>query len=150
MYISVFGLGFTVFVNENRSQESFETEIQALQPNCTYPTKDNPFMNVNIFEQLDNPTRPEGCDITDPYVMEDIEEKFGTDLFKDVSDIFGKQQSQRQYHKMPSTTIPNDREAFNNFLHGDMRSCKENRYDCVPYERLQQKRPIFPYESGRM
>lgn len=156
LYVAIFGLAFTMFVYENKTEEF--SSFRELDPNylpsdvpCTRPTYENPFMNVDPFEQIDNPTRPEACSLFDTLdengVIEEVNDKFERNLYKDVSDIFDKRNSQREFYTNPITTIPNKQGEFAEWLYGDMRSCKDNKYDCVPYERLQQKRPIFPFSN---
>jgi hypothetical protein len=60
------------------------------------------------------------------------EEKFTDKLFGNLSDNLAFEQSMRQYTSNPSTTIPNDQNAFANFCYGGMISCKEgNAFACV-------------------
>ena len=43
-----------------------------------------------------------------------------------MSDIFGKNNSQRQFYTMPVTTIPNNQTQFANWLYKTEPTCKEN------------------------
>ena len=53
-------------------------------------------------------------------------------LFKDLGDQYVFEQSLRPFHSNPSTTIPNDQEAFSEFCYGSMISCKEgNDFACA-------------------
>jgi hypothetical protein len=53
-------------------------------------------------------------------------------LFRDLGDELTFEQSMRQFHSMPSTTIPEDQAAFAEFCYGDMISCKEgNKFACA-------------------
>lgn len=95
---------------------------------CTKSTVDNPFMNNSILDYSDNPNRPKACDIENEDIKEIVESNFNKNLFKNVSDLYGKMSSQRQYYTMPSTTIPNDRDKFMNWCFAPMvetQSCKE-------------------------
>ena len=47
-------------------------------------------------------------------------------LYKDVSDIFSKNNSQRQFYTTPVTTIPNDQGSFADWLYKTPPTCKEN------------------------
>lgn len=122
--------------------------------NCTMPTLDNPFMNATMkdFMNVDSNgniiDRPEACDPNDPIIKKDIDSKFNNDLFKDVSDIFGKMNSQRQFYTMPSTTIPNDpNNDFGKWLYNSSQTCKENQNHCLRTEDVRSKRYIFPNEN---
>jgi hypothetical protein len=53
-------------------------------------------------------------------------------LFKDLGDQYVFEQSLRPFHSNPSTTIPNDQQAFSEFCYGSMISCKEgNNFACA-------------------
>ena len=45
-------------------------------------------------------------------------------LFGDLGEKFGFDQSMWQYYSTPNTKIPNDQGAFADFLYGDMPSCR--------------------------
>lgn len=96
----------------------------------TYPTPTNPFMNVlptdmprNVYSEVHeqseeyNPDRPAAAPITDPIVKAELDDFFRTNFYNDPTDVFGKSQSQREFIVMPSTTIPNDRESYQNWLY---------------------------------
>lgn len=53
-------------------------------------------------------------------------------LFRDLGDQLVFEQSLRQFHSNPNTTIPNDQGAFADFCYGNMISCKEgNNFACA-------------------
>ena len=71
--------------------------------------------NAKKFVSQANPDQP------------DIADK----LFKDLGDQYVFEQSLRPFYSNPSTTIPNDQEAFSEFCYGSMISCKEgNNFAC--------------------
>ena len=117
---------------------------------CTKPSIDNPFMNVTMGDYLniDPETnsiidRPEACNTSDTEIKKRTDEFFNNNLFKDVNDVFGKVNSQRQFYTMPSTTIPNKRDEFAKWLYLNPKTCKEDQDFCTPYEDLRGKRPVF-------
>jgi len=99
----------------------------------TLPSPKNPFMNVLIDEIKYNPNRPEAADIGGPVVKATLDDFFRVNWYSDPTDIFGKSQSQRQFITMPSSTIPNDRESYQNWLYKiPGKTCKEGgREACV-------------------
>jgi hypothetical protein len=109
------------------------------------PSKGNPFGNVTFADYLDNPDRGPAMDITDPLVKKKIDVLFNENLYTNVSDVFGKVNSQRQFYTMPSTEIPNDRESFQNWLYGEgdvttnSKTCKENQNACYRYNDPRQQ-----------
>jgi hypothetical protein len=144
--IAGFGALLTIFLhNYNELEDVDEFTLEINKPKeCTKPTVGNPFMNVTFLDNLENPDRPEACDINDPEIKEDIDNKFYNNLFRDTSDLFGKLNSQRQFYTMPSTTVPNDRESFQNWLYKTEATCKENSDNCLRYEDIRYNRPVFP------
>lgn len=103
-------------------------------PDYTPPTARNPFMNVLLEEYKYNPQRPEAAPVTDPVVKQTMDDYFRVQWFSDPTDVFGKNQSQRQYITQPSTSIPNDRDSYQNWLYKIRgRTCKEGgREACLP------------------
>jgi hypothetical protein len=100
----------------------------------TLPTARNPFMNVLIDELKYSPTRPMAASIYDPSVKVALDDFFRTDFYKDPTDVFGRTQGQRQFVTMPSTSIPNDQESYQNWLYKiPGKTCKEGgREACMP------------------
>jgi hypothetical protein len=99
------------------------------------PTYDNPFMNPTLIDINENPEREaysKKSFINNDEVANEIEDKFSYNLYQDVSDVFGKSNSQRQFYTVPSTTIPNDQDSFAKWLYGRQPSCKENNgFQCI-------------------
>jgi hypothetical protein len=96
---------------------------------CVKPTVDNPFMNALNFDPRN---RKPACQVNSPQKMSEIEQLFNTGLYRSASDIFGKNNSQREFYVMPVTTFPNDQEGFAKWLYGTPPTCKEgNGAQCV-------------------
>jgi len=100
----------------------------------TNPSTRNPFMNVLVDELKYNPTRPAAASVLDPEVRVTLDEFFKTEFYNDPTDVFGKTQGQRQFITMPSTSIPNDVDSFQNWLYRiPGKTCKEGGRDaCLP------------------
>jgi hypothetical protein len=122
-------------------------ENDKVSEECTLPTLDNPFMNVTMKDMLNidpkKPGRPKACDTTNPEVKQKMDEMFNHNLFKDVNDVFGKMNSQRQFYTMPNTTIPNAQDDFAKWLYLNPKTCKEDQDYCLRYEDVRAKRPVF-------
>jgi hypothetical protein len=119
----------------SRAHEVYDVIGMGAAPaNLMLPTAKNPFMNVLIDEIKYNPTRPMAASILDPSVKVTLEEFFRTDFYSDPTDVFGKSQSQRQFVAMPSTSIPNDVDSYQNWLYRiPGKTCKEGgREACLP------------------
>jgi hypothetical protein len=95
-------------------------------PDHTPPTSRNPFMNVLLEEMKYNPHRGSAESVSDPIVKQTFDDFFRVQWFSDPTDVFGKNQSQRQYVTQPSTTVPNDQGAFADWLYKiPGKTCKE-------------------------
>jgi hypothetical protein len=111
------------------SKKAFECN-----PKATQPTSKNPFMNVLIDELKYNPTRPAANSVLDPLVQTTLADYFKTEFYADPTDVFGRNQGQRQWVTMPSTSIPNDVNSYQNWLYMiPFKTCKEgNSAACLP------------------
>jgi hypothetical protein len=111
------------------SKKAFECSAKATQP-----TSVNPFMNVLVDELKYNPTRPAAKSVLDPLVQTTLNDFFKTEFYSDPTDVFGRSQGQRQWITMPSTSIPNDVNSYQNWLYKiPFKTCKEgNSAACVP------------------
>jgi hypothetical protein len=108
--------------------------IPKRDPLETAPTPRNPFMNVLVDELKYNPTRPRAASVNDPKVRLELDDFFRTEFYNDPTDVFGKTQGQRQFITMPSTSIPNDVDSYQNWLYRiPGKTCKEGgREACLP------------------
>jgi hypothetical protein len=106
--------------------------MQMISERCSVPTKENPFGNVLINEYSDNPGRPPACAYKD--VETDINEKFKSGLFTDLEDVYGNENSQRQFFTTPNTEIPNDQINFAKWCYQKDKTCKENPVECTGFE----------------
>ena len=95
---------------------------------CTPPTKENPFANVLLTDLSKN--RGPACAYDT--VKDTIKTHFNDGLFRNATDVYETQNSQRQFYTMPVTSAIPDTGAFANFLYGGMKSCKANQADCGP------------------
>lgn len=128
-----FSPGVDVIGKKNAGIESMPTECigaSAKAYECasktTEPSARNPFMNVLVDELKYNPTRPAAASVLDPTVRLTLDEFFKTEFYADPTDVFGKTQGQRQWVTMPSTSIPNDVDSYQNWLYRiPGKTCKE-------------------------
>jgi hypothetical protein len=96
------------------------------QSDRTMPTGPNPFMNLLINEIKDNPTKPPAANVHTPEMARQMSDLFQTNLYNDPNDVFQHTQNQRIWSVQPSTSIPNDRESYQNWLYRvPGRTCKE-------------------------
>ncbi len=149
LYITVVTIFIILYLKYSSDYRNVDTIANIGGRVCTVPTKDNPFMNATMGDYMNiDPTtkkivdRPPACDVTDPRVKAQINEKFNEGLFRDIDDVFNRLNSQRQFYTTASTTIPNDREAFINWIGKRGPSCKEDPNACQVHEDPRLLRPI--------
>ena len=95
------------------------------------PTVENPFMNINLItDNKEKENAPPSWN--NDNIQKDIEDKFGYNLYRDVGDLYGKSNSQRQYYTVPSTTIPNNQTSFAKWCYSVGPTCKEKSIYCAP------------------
>lgn len=119
------------------SKEGFTDEdtnklINFLNEDCRIPTKVNPFMNPLIG----SPTKESSKENCESYnnkgLQREIDKNFNDGLYRDVNDIFGKNNSQRQFYSVPGGSIPNDQGSFAKWLYSTPPTCKEgNGLQCA-------------------
>ena len=99
---------------------------------CKRTTVENPFMNPTVDEYGTKVGYETACPIHNEKVYDKMNDNFHERLFQDCSDIYDKMSSQRQFYTVPSTSIPNDQEAFMNWVYRSPPTCKEgNGFGCM-------------------
>ena len=108
LFLPLFIAGLTLYLHKfnklpvPEKAKSHFIKMKELKEKCEVPSKDNPFMNTLVHELNDGPKKP-NCKVEDEDVKEDIEKNFNHNLYKDVNDIYNKNNSQRQFFTMPET-----------------------------------------------
>lgn len=124
------------FIYENKKQTEAFSEGDGVgargKPACVRPTTNNPFGNVLLTDYADQPDRPAACRVDD--VQEETRDAFNHKLYRNLTDVYEKENSQRQFYTMPSTTIPNDVKSFSEFTYGIRNNCKTNPEQCTGYD----------------
>ena len=106
---------------------------------CRRPTKENPFMNPDITE-YNTADVPAACNAEDADINDKSKTFFNHKLFRDVDELWEKQNSQRQFYTIPNTQIPNQSIEFAKWLYSGVPNCKIDGAACLRYEDLRQKR----------
>lgn len=107
----------TLFPN-GRKLETFLNDMSPTSKKYTMPTPDNPFMNVQLTDSLDNPDRPDAAPVTDKNVRAEIYKAFKQtrNIEMDTSDLFDQTQAMRTFHTLQSARVPNDQDGFLKWL----------------------------------
>lgn len=115
------------------NNQSNEELIKGLEGDCKIPTKNNPFMNPEIYDYNTNNVDEPACNTFNNKGVQSYTDKlFSSSLFRDVNDLFGKNNSQRQFYTVPGNSIPNDQDTFAKWLYATPKTCKEgNGLQCA-------------------
>ena len=108
-------------------------KLNDLNTACRVPIKDNPFMNPSLSDYGSPNPPPKSCpSYNNVGVQRRVEELFNEDLYRDVNDIFSKNNGQRQFYTVPGNQVPNDQGSFGQWLYGGPPTCKEgNKVACL-------------------
>ena len=100
---------------------------------CSLPTKDNPFMNTPFFDVSADKELPQSCTSYDNKgIQRKIEKEFDKGLYRNYTDIFGKENSQRQFFSVPGRGGVPDQSSFAHWLYRTPDTCKEgNSLACL-------------------
>ena len=134
----IIGMGIFTYLIYFKYKESFmnrennkimngseDMNINELSSECRIPTKDNPFMNPLLSDFGSNKSKPACPSYNNKGVQRVTEDFFEEDLYKDINDIFGKENSQRQFFSVPGNSVPNDRDTFMKWCYQTPPTCKE-------------------------
>ena len=101
---------------------------------CQRPTSDNPFGNVLLSDYEDNPGKLQACNASDPFIRDEINEKWSQGLFRNSTDLYNRENHARQFYSTPNTTIPNDQTSFAHWLYRTPgETCKEKYTNCTGF-----------------
>jgi len=148
MFYIPFVVGIATYVLSRRYRETFlnvtneqlmndiqtgEDLIKNLEGSCKTPSKDNPFMNPEISDYNTTNMEEPACSSYNNKGLQNYSDKiFNESLFRDVNDLFGKGNSQRQFYTVPGNSIPNDQDTFAKWLYATPKTCKEgNGLQCA-------------------
>jgi hypothetical protein len=106
------------------------TQPTQFSKKCRQTTRHNPFQNTLVTE-FQKPAALQ--DICQPDPAE-VEDNFNTGLYRNIEDIYNKENSQRQFFTMPDGGVP-DTKAFRDFVYGmpGKDTCKSNPQVCTGY-----------------
>ena len=76
---------------------------------------------MNVLNS-DNRQREAACDPLDPEVKYEIENKFEKSIFRDIDDVWERNNAGRTFYTTAATTIPNDQTGFAEWLYSGLRA----------------------------
>ena len=111
-----------------KSQEQLKPFKNTKQIESTYH---NPYANI-LLSEYGNGSRQNNIDMNSKESMDKVRNNFSNNLYRDANDIFGKNNSQRQFMMNPIQTIPNNQNDFARWCYAKPPTCKEgNVNECI-------------------
>ena len=103
---------------------------------CQPSTPSNPFGNVLPTDYVADPARGAAC--MDRNTQDN---NWSQGLFRNVNDVWDRNNGQLTFNTQPSTTIPNDRDAFQKWLYQIPYVCKDGDMEaCYGIDEMQTRR----------
>ena len=131
------GKNYSESVNNPRNltpEISFDKYNYYKEKTCRKPTADNPFANIVFTDYLDAGNVPEPCNVDDKNVQKEMNYLYNSSIYRNIEDVFERENSQRIFYTVPVTTIPNKQTEFANWLYRTGPTCKENSANCTYFE----------------
>ena len=120
---------FLLYFLIDDEETTIDEQLEDIMEKCRQPTFENPFMNVL---QTNKNYKYPACDYNK--YKDKIDEYYNFNLYTDVGDIFSLGSTNRQFYTLPNDTVPNDQEAYANWLYKQKYNCKTNGIGCVVYK----------------
>ena len=111
---------------ENQLKNDVPVTADPYNYNCNLPTRNNPFMNPSFMDVSADKPLPKACSSYDNKgIQRRMETNFNKGLYRNYTDIFGKENSQRQFFTVPGREGIPDQSAFAKWLYETPGTCKE-------------------------
>jgi len=119
---------------KNEKKVSWEKNQLYVKNTGRKPTVQNPFTNIVFSDYLDANKLAEPCNIDDHEISNQMQNLYNSSIYRNLSDVWERENSQRMFYTTPIQTIPNNQTDFANWLYKTGPSCKENTEYCTYYE----------------
>lgn len=113
---------------------SWEKNQEYIKNTSRKPTVDNPFTNIVFSDYLDSGNLAEPCNIDDDDVPNQMQNLYNSSIYRNLEDVWERENSQRIFYTVPIQTVPNSQTDFANWLYKTGPSCKDNTQYCTYYE----------------
>lgn len=131
-------INYDEYVNKEKKKKqkkiSWEKNNDYVKNTCRKPTVDNPFTNIVFTDYLDSGNLAEPCNIDDDDVQNQMQNLYNSSIYRNLEDVWERENSQRMFYTVPIQTVPNSQTDFANWLYKTGPSCKENTQYCSYYE----------------
>jgi predicted membrane protein len=116
---------------EKEKKITWEKNELYKKDNGRKPTVENPFTNIVFSDYLDAPNLAEPCNIDDNNIAYEMQNLYNSSIYRNTSDVWERENSQRMFYSVPIQTIPNNQTDFANWLYKTGPSCHENTNYCT-------------------
>lgn len=124
-------------MNDKNKEVVNQPVLEHHNDKCNLPTKNNPFMNPSFTNVSSDKPLPKACtSYENKGIQRQIEHNFNDGLYRNYNDIFGKENSQRQFYTVAGREGIPDQSSFAHWLYRSPSTCKEgNGIACItgPY-----------------
>jgi hypothetical protein len=127
-------VNYTAVQNDSKPKISFDKYNFYKENTCRKPTADNPFANIVFADYLDAGNVPEPCNVDDANIQKTMNQLYNSNIYRNIEDVFERENSQRMFYTVPVTTIPNRQTEFADWLYKTGPTCKENSANCTYFE----------------
>jgi hypothetical protein len=113
---------------------TWEKEQLYNKDTCRKPTESNPFANIAFSDYLDAENLAVPCNSDDPDITNQMQNLYNSSIYRNLSDVWERENSQRMFYTTPIQTIPNNQTDFANWLYKTGPTCRENTEYCSYYQ----------------
>jgi hypothetical protein len=113
---------------------TYKMNDELVNSTCRKPTADNPYANIVFSDYLDAGNVASPCNVDDDELPKKSLELYNSTIFRNVDDVFERENSQRLFYTLPINTVPNKQTEFARWLYDTGPRCKEDTSKCTYYE----------------
>jgi hypothetical protein len=113
---------------------TYKMNNKFIDSTCRKPTADNPYANIVFSDYLDAGNIASPCNVDDDELPKKSLELYNSSIFRNVDDVFERENSQRLFYTLPINTVPNKQTEFARWLYDTGPRCKEDTSKCTYYE----------------
>jgi hypothetical protein len=121
-------------IKKNTPDISYDKFNLYKEKTCRKPTAENPFANIVFADYLDAGNIAEPCNVDNKDIQKSVNQLYNSSIYRNIEDVFERENSQRVFYTVPVTTVPNKQTEFAEWLYKTGPTCKENSANCTYYE----------------
>lgn len=128
-------INYNQYKKKNKKKEKkVSWDDNQKKKNSRKPTVENPFTNIVFSDYLDAQNIAEPCNIDDNDIPNEMQNLYNSSIYRNLSDVWERENSQRTFYTVPIQTVPNSQTDFANWLYKTGPTCHENTEYCTYYQ----------------